>query len=137
MDESDLHALTRQGALSLHNEGTMPTETSSLNGPWYKEPAEAMEPNSLIDIRPATLVLSSIKKAESRDSIIVRLFNPYGTAIEGQVYVSSLLRATHAYECRIDEKRISALSLGPVASGQGQLVHISVAAKKIVTLEFS
>src|SRR5689334_3747914 len=118
MDTSEIELLTAHNAFASAAKVAMPTATSGL--PYWELPLDdPMEPNSLIDIRPSKLVLSSIKKAEDRDSIIVRLFNPYNEPIaDAQVFVSALLNVQKAYKCRLDEKREEELDLRS-AKGQG------------------
>lgn len=135
VDTSELEMFSTHVAVNNGAKGTMPTTT--VNPPYWEIPLnEAMESNSLIDVRPSKLVLSSIKKTEERESIIVRLFNPYNEPVEeAQVYVSALLNVKKAYRCRLDEKREEELDLR-TAKGQGQYISLSVPRKKIVTLEF-
>jgi mannosylglycerate hydrolase len=73
------------------------------------------------------LVLSSVKKAEDRESMIIRLFNPTGATQEGCIRFG--LPLTGAWEVNLIEKRGGQL---PVTDGA---VHLSVPKYKILTVE--
>ncbi|MEX0322620.1 MAG: alpha-mannosidase [Puniceicoccaceae bacterium] len=73
------------------------------------------------------LVLSSIKKAEDRDSLIVRLYNPTDSTQEGSIQFG--LPVTKAWVNNVIEKRGEALTLS-----NGEL-SFSIDSGKIVTFE--
>lgn len=72
------------------------------------------------------LGVSSIKKAEDSNSIIVRLYNPYAQEVEGTFEMERMLRA---FETNLNEKRIGELA---VKDGKIKLI---VPANKIITIE--
>ena len=82
---------------------------------------------SLIELAPAKLVLSTIKKAEDRDGLIVRFYNPYNQPQTATL--KSLLDVSQTYLCNLGEERIGSLDWN---AGQCQ---IEVALKQIVTVE--
>jgi len=84
---------------------------------------------SFFAIEPAGLVLSCFKKAEDRDTYIVRLFNPTGKTVSGSVRVPETVKK--AWLTDLDEQRIKAVSCK-----QG-VVPVSAAPHKIVTLEIT
>ena len=83
--------------------------------------------SSFIDIQPQKLVLSSIKKAEDRDSLIVRFYNPYDEMIIGTLSIP--VPAKEAYLCNMAEDRQEELEC---LDGN---ISLEVPAKKIMTCE--
>jgi alpha-mannosidase/mannosylglycerate hydrolase len=82
---------------------------------------------SLITLDPANVVLSAIKKAEDRDSLILRVYNPFP---EAQRFDLGCLRPLiEAYLVNLAEERLEPL---PIAEGK---LSIHAAPKKIVTVE--
>ncbi len=82
---------------------------------------------SFIDLQPQKLVLSSIKKAEDRDSLIVRFYNPYNEAMLGTL--TSLMPVDSAYICNLAEERLEKLEC---ING---IITFNVLPKKIITCE--
>ena len=82
---------------------------------------------SFIDIQPQKLALSSVKKAEDRDGLIVRFYNPYEEMIIATLRTRSPIK--EAYLCNLAEKRQEKLECldGNIA--------IQVPPKKIITCE--
>ncbi|HOX07578.1 MAG TPA: glycoside hydrolase family 38 C-terminal domain-containing protein [Planctomycetota bacterium] len=79
--------------------------------------------------RPKELVLSALKKADGRDSVIVRLFNPTAKDLAAELDASGLgVKAAHLV--RLDEERVA-----PLKVGAGGRIRLRVGHKKIVTLE--
>lgn len=82
---------------------------------------------SFIDLQPQKLVLSNIKKAEDRDSLIVRFYNPYDELILGTLTI--LVPVESVYFCNLAEERQEKLEC------IGGVVTLDVPAKKIITCE--
>ena len=82
---------------------------------------------SLVTLAPANVVLSAIKKAEDRDSLIVRVYNPFATA--QKVALGCVWPITEAHLVNLAETREETLT---VSKGH---VKLAVGAKKIVTVE--
>jgi alpha-mannosidase len=82
---------------------------------------------SFIDLQPQKLVLSSIKKAEGRDSLIVRFYNPYDELILGTLTI--LIPVESVYFCNLAEERQEKLEC------IGGVVTLDVLPKKIITCE--
>jgi alpha-mannosidase len=82
---------------------------------------------SLVSLDPANVVLSAVKKAEDRDSLIVRVYNPFGTAQE--VALECAWPIAEAHLVNLAEERGEALE---AAEGR---ISLTVGAKKIVTVE--
>ncbi len=82
---------------------------------------------SFIDIRPATLVLSAVKRSSRTDGLIVRLFNPTEEEVEGTVSFWRPVR--EARLVKLNEKVIAP------ARFQGPTVFLRAEKNKIVTLE--
>jgi alpha-mannosidase/mannosylglycerate hydrolase len=82
---------------------------------------------SFIDLQPQKLVLSSIKKAEDRDNLIVRFYNPYDELILGTL--TTLIPVGEVYLCNLAEERQEKLEC------IGGVVTFEVIPKKIITFE--
>ena len=82
---------------------------------------------SLIALDPANVVLSTIKKAEDRDSLVMRVYNPFETA--QKVALACVWPIAEAHLVNLAEEREEALE---VADGG---VKLEIGAKKIVTVE--
>ncbi|MGE4488492.1 MAG: alpha-mannosidase [Kiritimatiellales bacterium] len=83
--------------------------------------------SSLFRLDSESLVISCIKKAEDRDSVVVRIFNP--TAVPATGSLSVLPTFGTVYELNINEERLSEIPVN------GQTVELTVETGKIVTLE--
>jgi len=79
-------------------------------------------------LRGANLVLSAVKKAEGRDSVIVRFFNPTAETVEAELRVGEPVRAAH--RAGLDEERQEALEVAEAGK-----VRLAVEAKRITTVE--
>ena len=84
------------------------------------------ETASLLELS-GPLVLSAVKRAEDRDSLIVRVFNPAPAAAEGRLVLRRPVR--EAYRARLDEERLAALEPSSDLS-------LRLAAKAVETFEF-
>lgn len=76
----------------------------------------------------APLIISSIKKAESRDTVIVRLYNPIQEEIEGWLRFYRPLISV--YLLNMEEERLEKFEIYENCS-----VRLHISGKKIVTLE--
>lgn len=83
--------------------------------------------HSFMELSGDNLVLSSIKKAEDRDSVVVRIYNPTNHDIQGTL--KTTLPCEKAYRIRMDETREEELALTDAA------VSLSVPKGKIVSVE--
>lgn len=83
---------------------------------------------SFFSIEPSDLVMSAFKKAEDRDSYIMRLFNPTNKSLEGIIRLYAPIRA--AYLTDLNERR----TFEPVATDTNT-ISIHVGSNKIVTVE--
>ena len=93
-----------------HKQGELPSETS------------------LLSVQPEGLVVSAVKKAEDRDSLIVRMYNPTNQQVTGEI--KTWVTPTHAYTTNLNEVRKDTLVINPSGS-----VTINAGIKKIVTVE--
>lgn len=82
---------------------------------------------SFLDLEPATLVLSAVKKCETRDSLIIRFYNPEEKSCAAKL--TSFWSFVEAYRTNLNEERQAPLSLS------SQVLDIPVEAKEIVTVE--
>lgn len=83
---------------------------------------------SFVEIKGDNLVLSAIKKAEDRDSIIVRLYNPTEKFITGVVKVG--FEYKEAFLMNLNEERIQSMD------GHGAIT-VKVGRGKIISIEFA
>ena len=85
--------------------------------------------SAFVSIQPENLILSAFKKAEDRDTYIMRLFNPASRDIEGEIGLFIPFKT--AYLTDMNEGRKSRLQVN-----DRNTVLITVGVSKIVTLEF-
>ena len=78
----------------------------------------------------APLVLSACKRADGRDGLIVRFYNPTTETLRARLQVG--MNVDRAFECDLAENRLRDLT--PTGDG-GSIVEIEAGAKEIVTLE--
>jgi len=83
---------------------------------------------SFFSITPETLILSALKKAEDRDSFIVRIFNPTNATVQGAVTFP--VPPKKAFVVNLNEARQEELPLDGTPT-----IQVSVGTKKILTLE--
>lgn len=83
--------------------------------------------SSLYEISNKKLVMSSFKKAEDRETLIIRFFNP--TADLQETEISFYNPVKKAYLCNLNEERLEEIK---VVDGK---INTSVAKSKIVTIE--
>ena len=79
-------------------------------------------------IKPENLILSAFKKAEDRDSFIVRVFNPLETTVVGEIELFNPV--SKAYQVNLNEERVADLVVE-----NGKAITIKVGPHKIVTVE--
>jgi alpha-mannosidase len=84
--------------------------------------------HGFLEIQPAQLVLTAMKKCEHRDSLIVRLFNPTSEDLDGKISIN--LPVAEAWLTNMIEERREQLVLS------GHNIDFQVGHKKILTLEF-
>ena len=84
--------------------------------------------HSFLSIQPENLILSAFKKAEDRETYILRLFNPTEEEFKGEIKLNVDIK--EAYLTNLNEKRLSSLIVG----NNGR-INIDVGANKIITLE--
>jgi alpha-mannosidase len=82
---------------------------------------------SFMSISPANLGLSTFKKAEERDTLILRVFNPTGEAISGTITFHQPIKK--AWACNMNEERREELR------PSGKTLSLNVPKKKIMTIE--
>ena len=86
--------------------------------------------HSFLDVTPSELLVTAVKKAEDRDTVIVRFFNIFDKQIHGATV--RMDRAASARATNLNEEPERELIMG--ADG---VVKFDVPAKKIVTVEFT
>jgi len=84
---------------------------------------------SFYKVEPKNLVMSTFKKAEDKESYIMRLYNPTGECIEGEISLYANIK--EAYLVNMNEEVLKELDVANQHS-----VHIKVESNKIVTIEF-
>ncbi len=80
-----------------------------------------------LELRPQELTVAAFKRAEDRDSLILRFFNPTWKDVEGELLLGK--QPTEVWLCNLNEEREEPV---PVS---GNAVKLPVLKKKIVTLE--
>jgi mannosylglycerate hydrolase len=89
---------------------------------------ELAKSNQFFKIEPEELVLSALKKCDSRDSVILRFFNPTENELDGEITFLQPIKG--AWFTNLNEERLDEI---PVDSN-GTLI-LKVGHKKIITLE--
>ncbi len=84
---------------------------------------------SFFSLGGRNLVLSAVKKAQDRDSVIVRFFNPTARKVKAELALGE--PAKEAYRVNLNEERQEALAL----SADGKM-RLEVGPKKIVSVEW-
>ena len=106
-----------------------------MSAPYYTQSSVFWQVNPLSPflIEPHKLVLSSFKKSESLDAIIVRLYNPYSYSLMGSI--SSDLSFKVVYRCNLDETHLAKEILEKLTTSV--VLSFEINAKEILTFEFS
>lgn len=97
-----------------------PVQTDQADGDL---PANA----SFVEIRPAHLVLSAIKRAEDEDALVLRFYNITNANAAGEVILHFPIRA--AYRANLNEEKAQ-----PLDVNDGRRIRVPVRGKEIVTL---
>lgn len=84
---------------------------------------------SFYKVEPKNLIMTTFKKAEDRDSYIMRLYNPTGDIIEGEICLYTDIKKANLVN--LNEQVLKKLDVVNQHS-----VHIKVENNKIVTIEF-
>jgi mannosylglycerate hydrolase len=87
---------------------------AAFNAPlraWQTDHHAGSQPSrSFLQLEPSALQLSAVKRAEDRDTVIVRCFNTTDQAVLGTLQLPGPWRA--AYRTNLDEDRLESLPLG-------------------------
>ena len=102
----------------------IPLRVAQCGRPTGKLPMTA----GIIEVASRKIGVSCLKKAQDRDSVVLRLYNPTGKDVT--TTVSSLVPIREVHRITLDEHRIEALKVG-----KDGRIDVSLAAKAIVTLE--
>jgi alpha-mannosidase len=102
---------------------TLPLETAQAG----KGGGDLPKQLSFVEVLPAEIVLSTMKKCEHRDTLVLRLFNPTATMIPAQIKLHSAIKS--AWLTNMNEERRKELNV------EDKTVAMSFAPKKIITVE--
>ena len=91
-------------------------------------PGELPKSSQLLKIEPEQLILSSFKKCETRDSVVLRFFNPTDEQLKGVVKFWKPIKS--AFLTNLNEERQHELT--GIKNGN---LELKVAHKKIITIE--
>jgi mannosylglycerate hydrolase len=83
---------------------------------------------SLFAVESDALVVSTLKRAEDRETLILRLHNPTGAPATGTVRMAQTIKS--AWQTSLNEERRQTLALAP-----DNTMHVAAGPNKIVTLE--
>ncbi len=84
--------------------------------------------NSFLEIEGDNIILSSVKKAEDRNSVMVRFYNP--TNDDKDCVIRPGFKFQSAYQTKLSEERLEKLSM------QGNVIRMKAGKGKILTIEF-
>lgn len=117
--------------------GTLENSGATLAARLYNAPMRVIQTGShrgdqplrgqFISLTPPKLILSAVKKAEHRDSLVVRFYNPFSSAETAMIEFG--FPVVEAYRLRLDEQREESLEL------VRNRIRFEVPAFKIVTVE--
>lgn len=93
-------------------------------------PGQLPKALSLLKIEPEELILSALKKCETRDSVIVRFFNPTEKDLTGKIMFWKPIQK--AWLTNLNEEREKELAVS-----KNGVVEMKVGHKKIVTVELN
>jgi mannosylglycerate hydrolase len=85
--------------------------------------------NSFLKFSNQNLILSAFKKAEDRNSFILRIFNPSSQMIKDNITFAAIVK--NAWLCNLNEQRSENLCVN-----NENTVEIEAASNKIITVEF-
>lgn len=83
---------------------------------------------SFLSLHPQALVMSACKKAEDRDTFMIRVFNPTGATCKGTLKVKAPIK--EAYQVNLNEERLE-----PIAVDSDNSLNIEAGGHKIITVE--
>lgn len=129
---------------STHKYAIMPHQEDWMGAKLYQESLTFNQPlkacqfgkqngklaleTSFVEIKDSNLVLSAVKKAEDRNSLLVRFFNPTKKDIETQINVGFDFKA--AYQIKLSEEREQELKISKrsikVKAGKGEIVTVEI-----------
>ena len=86
------------------------------------------EKESFFSIQPENLIFSALKKAEDRNSYILRVFNPTDKTLEGEI--KTIMPVKRTFAVNLNEARESEISMS-----KPNIIRVEVGANKIYTIE--
>jgi mannosylglycerate hydrolase len=114
--------------------GNVYSEAEKLNKPLapYQITQHSMghlpEKHSFFEVKPENLILSAFKRAEDRNTFIMRLYNPTGNILEGQIRFEVPIK--QAYLVNLNEEQLEEIKVDEMHN-----INIQVSTNKIITLE--
>ena len=97
---------------------------------------------SLLEIQPESLVLSALKKAEDRDTLILRLYNPESRPAKGVIRFAKPIASARLLDMNEDSlpsslapSLPSSLADAPALKPSSGALRLNVPPKKVITLE--
>ena len=84
--------------------------------------------HGLFSITPSNLIMSALKKAEDRDSFILRVYNPTDRPINGNINIYSTVKK--AYVTNLNEERLK-----EIAVNEEHSIQVEIGSNKIETIE--
>lgn len=89
----------------------------------------------LFDLKPQKLILSAVKKAESKEALVVRVYNPTNQSLDASLS-SGVVKITGVKHVLLNENKVSGVEEVSIQRG-GDDFHFTAGAYKIVTLLLS
>lgn len=111
----------------------LPTRTSGLHKPQMEEAITSAGATKLFSLEPEKLILSAFKKAESKDALVLRAYNPTNHSIEaslspGLIYFGNIVHVL------LNENNLGEEEALHIQRGENEEFNFIVDAYKIVTL---
>lgn len=94
---------------------------------------ESVGAMQMFDLKPAKLILSAVKKAESKEALVVRVYNPTNQSLQASLS-PGLVKFSRVESVLLNENRMEEKKELPIRQGENEEFNFTVAAYKIVTL---
>jgi len=112
---------------------SLSTEVSGRATPQLDESVHSIGSKQLFDLKPAKLILSAVKKAESKEALVVRLYNPTAETLQASLS-PGLIRFSRVEHVLLNENKVGDEDKLAIASEGNEEFQFAVAPYKIVTL---
>ena len=111
----------------------LPTSVHDEETPQLDETTQSVGPTQLFNLVPEKLILSAVKKAESKGALVVRAYNPTDEIVEATLS-PGLIKFSRVECALLNENKMEEKEALEIMRGKNGEFQFAVAASKIVTL---